>query len=195
MSLADLAARFPDAGAQVRILPNLAARIGAGVTAVATLGDADDAAIAALLDPLGQTVTLADDSTMDLVTAFTGSGPAFVFRLIESYAAAGERLGLSAEDSLALATATFGGATALLADSGEKPGVLIAQVASKGGTTQAGLDVLDSDGQLRRCSPMCCAQRATAGANWPIWRAARAKPDRAPAPQCACGRAPGPTPR
>lgn len=148
VSLADLAARFPGARAQVRILPNLAARIGAGVTAVATLGDADDAAIAALLDPLGQTVTLADDATMDLITAFTGSGPAFVFRLIESYAAAGERLGLSAEDALALATATFGGATALLADSGEKPGTLIAQVASKGGTTQAGLDVLDSDGQL-----------------------------------------------
>src|SRR3546814_4187081 len=57
-------------------------------------------------------------------------------------------LGLSAEDALKLATATFGGATALLADSGEKPGVLIAQVASKGGTTQAGLDILDSDGQL-----------------------------------------------
>ena len=111
VSLSDLATRFPGAGAQVRILPNLAARIGAGVTAVATLGDADDAAIAALLDPLGQTVTLPDDS-------------------------------------LALATATFGGATALLADSGDKPGVLIAQVASKGGTTQAGLDVLDSDGQL-----------------------------------------------
>ena len=148
VSIADLAVRFPDARAQVRILPNLAARIGAGVSAVATLGRADDAAIAALLDPLGHTVTLADDSTMDLVTAFTGSGPAFVFRLIESYAAAGERLGLSAEDSLSLATATFGGATALLADSGEKPGVLIAQVASKGGTTQAGLDVLDSEGQL-----------------------------------------------
>lgn len=148
VSLTDLAARFPDAGAQVRILPNLAARIGAGVSAVATLGDADDKAINALLDPLGQTVALADDSTMDLVTAFTGSGPAFVFRLIESYAAAGERLGLSAEEALKLATATFGGATALLADSGEKPGVLIAQVASKGGTTQAGLDVLDSDGQL-----------------------------------------------
>ena len=148
VSLADLTARFPNAGAQVRILPNLAARIGAGVTAVATLGEADDASITALLDPLGQTVTLPDDSTMDLVTAFTGSGPAFVLRLIESYAAAGERLGLSAEDALALATATFGGATALLADSGEKPGVLIAQVASKGGTTQAGLDVLDSDGQI-----------------------------------------------
>ena len=148
VSLADLAARFPDADAQVRILPNLAARIGAGVTAVATLGDADEATIAALLHPLGQTVTLPDDSTIDLVTAFTGSGPAFVFRLIESYAAAGERLGLSAEDSLALATATFGGATALLAESGDKPSVLIAQVASKGGTTQAGLDVLDSDGQI-----------------------------------------------
>ena len=148
VSLADLAARFPAARAQVRILPNLAARIGAGVSAVASNGDADEAAIGNLLNPLGTVVALPDDSTMDLVTAFTGSGPAFVFRLIESYAAAGERLGLSAEDALKLATATFGGATALLADSGEKPGVLIAQVASKGGTTQAGLDVLDSDGQL-----------------------------------------------
>lgn len=148
VSLADLAARFPAAKAQVRILPNLAARIGAGVSAVASNGDADMMAVMRLLDPLGTVVALADDSTMDLVTAFTGSGPAFVFRLIESYAAAGERLGLSGEDALKLATATFGGATALLAESGEKPGTLIAQVASKGGTTQAGLDVLDSDGQL-----------------------------------------------
>lgn len=148
VSLADLAARFPEAKAQVRILPNLAARIGAGVSAVASAGDADEAAVTALLTPLGTVVPLADDTAMDLVTAFTGSGPAFVFRLIESYAAAGERLGLSADDALKLAMATFGGSTALLADSGEKPGTLIAQVASKGGTTQAGLDVLDEDGQL-----------------------------------------------
>lgn len=148
VSLADLAARFPDAKARVRILPNLAARIGAGVSAFASQGDADDHAIMALLTPLGQVVPLADDSTMDLVTAFTGSGPAFIFRLIEAYASAGERLGLSADDALALATATFGGSTALLAESGDKPGKLIEQVASKGGTTQAGLDVLDSDGQL-----------------------------------------------
>ncbi|WP_411338764.1 pyrroline-5-carboxylate reductase [Sphingopyxis sp. J-6] len=148
VSLADLAARFPGAKAQVRILPNLAARIGAGVSAVASQGKADEAAITSLLKPLGTVVALADDSTMDLVTAFTGSGPAFVFRLIESYAAAGERLGLSADDSLRLATATFGGSTALLESSGEKPGALAAQVASKGGTTQAGLDVLDEGGQL-----------------------------------------------
>ena len=148
VSLADLAARFPNAKAQVRVLPNLAARIGAGVSAVATLGDPDDDGITALLDPLGTVVPLSDDMAMDLVTAFTGSGPAFVFRLIEAYAAAGERLGLSAEDALKLATATFGGATALLADSGDKPGALIVQVASKGGTTQAGLDVLDEGGQV-----------------------------------------------
>lgn len=148
VSLADLAARFPEAGAHVRILPNLAARIGAGVSAVASLGDADHAAIRALLAPLGRVVELADDTTMDLVTAFTGSGPAFVFRLIEAYAAAGERLGLSSEDALVLANATFGGASALLADSGERPAGLIAQVASRGGTTQAGLDVLDEGGQL-----------------------------------------------
>jgi pyrroline-5-carboxylate reductase len=148
VSLADLAARFPEAKAQVRILPNLAARIGAGVSAVASAGDADEAAVTALLTPLGTVVPLADDTAMDLVTAFTGSGPAFVFRLIESYAAAGERLGLLADDALKLAMATFGGSTALLEGSGEKPGTLIAQVASKGGTTQAGLDVLDEDGQL-----------------------------------------------
>ncbi|SKB92439.1 pyrroline-5-carboxylate reductase [Sphingopyxis flava] len=148
VSLADLAARFPETKAQVRILPNLAARIGAGVSAVASLGAADEAAVTALLEPLGTIVPLADDSTMDLVTAFTGSGPAFVLRLIEAYAAAGERLGLSAEDALKLAAATFDGATALLAASDEKPGVLVSQVASKGGTTQAGLDVLDTDGQL-----------------------------------------------
>lgn len=148
VSLADLSARFPGAGAHVRILPNLAARIGAGVSAVAHVGTVDEASLKALLTPLGQVVALPDDSSMDLVTAFTGSGPAFVFRLIEAYAAAGERLGLSPDDSLALANATFGGASALLAESGEKPAMLIAQVASKGGTTQAGLDVLDSDGQL-----------------------------------------------
>ena len=119
VSLADLAARFPEAKAQVRILPNLAARIGAGVSAVASAGDADEAAVTALLTPLGTVVPLADDTAMDLVTAFTGSGPAFVFRLIESYAAAGERLGLSADDALKLAMATFGGSTALqLARSG-----------------------------------------------------------------------------
>src|SRR3546814_12871801 len=83
--------------------------------------------------PLGTVVALPDDSTMDLVTAFTGSGPAFVFRLIESYAAAGERLGLSAEDALNPATATFGGATALLADSGGKPGVPDRSEGSRGG--------------------------------------------------------------
>src|SRR3546814_20016634 len=76
VSLADLAARFPEAKAQVRILPNLAARIGAGVSAVASLGEADREAITALLTPLGTIVHLADDSAMALVPALTGRGPA-----------------------------------------------------------------------------------------------------------------------
>lgn len=150
VSLADLAQRFPAAKAHVRILPNLPARIGAGVTAVAATGtdSSDDALIDALLTPLGSVLRLADDSQMDLVTAFTGSGPAFILRLIEAYAAAGERLGFTSHEALALASATFGGATAWLASSGEIPATLVAQVASKGGTTQAGLDVLDADGRL-----------------------------------------------
>jgi pyrroline-5-carboxylate reductase len=150
VSLADLAARFPAAGAHVRILPNLPARIGAGVTAVAAngLSAADDKALGQLLAPLGTVMRMSDDSQMDLVTAYTGSGPAFILRLIEAYAGAGERLGFSSEEALTLASATFGGATAWLASSGEVPGALVAQVASKGGTTQAGLDVLDADGRL-----------------------------------------------
>ena len=150
VSLADLADRFAAARAHVRILPNLPARIGAGVTAVAASGTdaSDDALLDALLTPLGSVMRLADDSQMDLVTAFTGSGPAFILRLIEAYAAAGERLGFTSDEALALASATFGGATAWLTSSGEAPATLVAQVASKGGTTQAGLDVLDADGRL-----------------------------------------------
>lgn len=148
--LTDLTARFPTAKSHTRILPNLPARIGMGVSAVTSVGSdaADDALVDGLLEPLGQVLRLAEDSQMDLITAFTGSGPAFVLRLIEAYAAGGERLGLSATEALALATATFGGTSALLAQSGDVPGALIAQVASKGGTTQAGLDVLDADGKL-----------------------------------------------
>lgn len=150
VTLADLAARFPAVAAHVRILPNLPARIGAGVSAIAAMGTTadDDRSLTALMAPLGKTLRLADDSQMDLVTAFTGSGPAFVLRLIEAYAAAGERLGFSAEEAQMLAGATFGGASAWLADSKAAPAALVAQVASKGGTTQAGLDVLDADGRL-----------------------------------------------
>lgn len=150
VSLADLAVRFPTAGAHVRILPNLPARIGAGVTAVAALDadKADDRVVAGLLAPLGEVLILPDDSQMDLITAFTGSGPAFILRLIEAYAGAGERLGLAPADALTLASATFSGAACWLASSGEAPSALVAQVASKGGTTQAGLDVLDGDGRL-----------------------------------------------
>lgn len=150
VSIVDLAARFPSVSAHIRILPNLPARIGAGVTAVAMLGTqkADDRLLAQLLAPLGELLVLPDDSQMDLITAFTGSGPAFILRLIEAYAGAGERLGLAPAEALALASATFSGAATWLASSGEAPAALVAQVASKGGTTQAGLDVLDGDGRL-----------------------------------------------
>lgn len=148
--LSDLAARFPGVAAHIRILPNLPAQIGAGVTAVAAQGTdkADDRLIAQFLAALGEVLQLSDDSQMDLITAFTGSGPAFILRLIEAYAGAGERLGLAPEEALALASATFSGAAAWLASSKEAPAALVAQVSSKGGTTQAGLDVLDADGRL-----------------------------------------------
>src|SRR3546814_19971906 len=70
VSLADLAERFPQARAQVRILPNLAVRIGAGVSAVARLGDADGDAVAALLAPLGQTVEFGRASCRESVCQY-----------------------------------------------------------------------------------------------------------------------------
>ncbi len=153
VSLADTAGALPGAAAYARLMPALPVRVGAGVM-VLTLaaGGAAPAHLAAttaqLAAPLGTVVELADDGQMDLVTAFTGSGPAFVMRLIEAYAAAGERLGLSTDQALTLANQTFGGTSALLSSGPTPPGEWVNRVASKGGMTQAGLDVLDAEGRL-----------------------------------------------
>ena len=85
---------------------------------------------------------------MDLVTALGGSGPAFVYRLIETLAAGAAELGLPREQADRLALAMVDGAAALAAGSPVSAGELANRVASPGGTTRAGLDVLDSDDRL-----------------------------------------------
>lgn len=129
----------------VRAMPNTPAAIGQGITAV--IGNArvseDQLALAEeLLAAVGQTVRLDSESQMDAVTAVSGSGPAYVFHLIETMAAAGVAEGLSAPLALQLATATVKGAGALAAGSDDDPGQLRVNVTSPNGTTQAALEVL-----------------------------------------------------
>ncbi|MCP5085332.1 MAG: pyrroline-5-carboxylate reductase [Rhodobacteraceae bacterium] len=135
----------------IRAMPNTPAAVGRGITAL--IGNAkiteDDLLMAeALLQAVGQTVRLEDESQMDAVTAVSGSGPAYVFHLIETLAAAGEAEGLPVELAMKLAKATVGGAGMLAETADETPSQLRVNVTSPGGTTAAALNVLmnESDG-------------------------------------------------
>jgi pyrroline-5-carboxylate reductase len=132
----------------VRLMPNLAAAIGKSPLGLFTQNEVDRRGIEQLLAPLGQPFWLAVEDQMDAVTALAGSGPAFVYRFIEALGQAGTVLGLDANQSLALATAMVEGAAALAAKSDASPAELARRVTSPGGTTAAGLAVLDSDDAL-----------------------------------------------
>ncbi|KAF0676622.1 pyrroline-5-carboxylate reductase [Profundibacterium mesophilum] len=131
----------------IRAMPNTPAAIGRGITAIACNAAAQSALpdAEALLGAVGQTVRLDGEAQIDAVTALSGSGPAYVFALIEAMAAAGEAEGLPADMAMRLAKATVGGAGQLAEESTEPPGILRRNVTSPNGTTQAGLEVLLSD--------------------------------------------------
>jgi pyrroline-5-carboxylate reductase len=138
-----LAAACP-ADAIVRAMPNLPVRLGKGVIALAARS-ADPAARAAanrLMAPLGL-VEWVGEGQFDLVTALAGSGPAFLYRFVDALAAGAADLGLPADQAGRLALATVEGAAALAVDADASPAALADRVASKGGSTRAGLDVLD----------------------------------------------------
>lgn len=150
VELETLARNFPDADGHVRVMPNLAAAIGKSPIALVGRGlDPDEAAaVTDLMAPLGSPEWLAEESQFDLVTALAGSGPGFVYRFIDALAAGAAALGLPAEQAQRLAVATVEGASLLAAASPHAPSELARRVASPGGTTQAGLDVLDQDRAL-----------------------------------------------
>jgi pyrroline-5-carboxylate reductase len=95
-----------------------------------------------LLSAVGQVVRLETEEQIDAVTGVSGSGPAYVFHMIDALAAAGEAEGLPADLAMALAKATVAGAGALAMGSDETPEQLRINVTSPNGTTQAGLEVL-----------------------------------------------------
>ncbi|HEY0624703.1 pyrroline-5-carboxylate reductase [Sphingomonas sp.] len=145
-----LAARF-GAAAIVRAMPNLPVEIGKGVVALHSDGAGADARTAAqaLMAPLGL-VEWVEAARFDAVAALAGSGPAFVYRFIDSLAAAGAEIGLPAEQALRLALATVEGGALLAAQAADAPAVLADKVASPGGSTREGLNRLDKDGALQQ---------------------------------------------
>lgn len=129
----------------VRAMPNTPAAVGRGITALignANASAADLDVAEGLLSAVGQTVRLEHEAQMDAVTGLSGSGPAYVFHLIETMAAAGEAQGLSADLAMQLAKATVAGAGALAEAAEDSPAQLRINVTSPNGTTQAALEVL-----------------------------------------------------
>ena len=135
----------------VRAMPNLPVAIGKGVVALhgSRSTEAGDLA-SALMAPLGLVEWIGDERSFDLVTALAGSGPAFLYRFIDALAEAGSTLGLSRQQAGRLALATVEGAGLLAGGSATTPGDLAEQVASPGGSTREGLNVLDCEGALAR---------------------------------------------
>jgi len=129
----------------IRAMPNTPAAVGRGITAIignthATPAHLDMAET--LLAAVGQVVRLECEDQMDAVTGVSGSGPAYVFHMIECLATAGEAQGLPTDLSMQLAQATVAGAGALAEAADESPAQLRVNVTSPKGTTQAGLEVL-----------------------------------------------------
>jgi len=138
---------LPRAGALVRLMPNLPVRTGEGVVlTVAETAMADD--VTRLLAPLGLVEALASEGDFDLGTALSGCGPAYVYRVIDALAAAAARLGLEEGRAARLALQTVAGAASAASRSDQSPGAMADAVASPGGMTRLGMDVLDKDERL-----------------------------------------------
>ena len=143
-TIARLEAAFGAGTPVVRAMPNTPAAIGRGITAIAgnaAAGEAGMGLAEALLSAVGEVVRLEDEALIDAVTGVSGSGPAYVFHLIETMAAGGVAEGLDPALAMRLAVATVAGAGALAAE-GEDPATLRVNVTSPNGTTQAALEVL-----------------------------------------------------
>lgn len=133
----------------VRTMPNRPALIGAGITAMHA-GDAvepvERKTVEDLLGACGATVWVDDEALLDVVTAVSGTGPAYFFLLIEMLEAAGVELGLAPDAARRLAVETARGAGRMAAETEESPAQLREEVTSKGGTTAAAMQVLESAG-------------------------------------------------
>jgi pyrroline-5-carboxylate reductase len=148
ISTAIIEGALPEGTRVVRTMPNTPALVGAGATAIAGGRHATDADLA-LVETLFRSVGICvrvPEGQIDAVTGLSGSGPAYVFALIEALRDAGVREGLPEDTALSLATQTVFGAARLMLEGNEAPEVLRQRVTSPGGTTRAGLDALEAAG-------------------------------------------------
>lgn len=143
---------FPAAASHVRVMPNLAARIGKSPVILSGdgLGSVAREQALTLFGLLGTAMWLEDEGQFNLVTALAGSGPGFVYRFIDALSAAAEELGLPRDMAAGLALATVEGAASLAAQGDVDPGELANRVASPGGMTREGLNVLDQGNALKK---------------------------------------------
>ncbi len=138
----------PEGVRVVRAMPNTPALVGAGATAVSAgkhASAADLATARAMFDAVGITVVL-DESHLDAVTGLSGSGPAYIFLILEALADAGVKVGLSRRNAQRLAAQTVMGSAKMLLETDEHPGQLKDMVTSPGGTAIAGLHTLEQGG-------------------------------------------------
>jgi len=150
ISIKAIEKHFPGPVRVVRVMPNTPALVGEGATALAagSSATAEDLETAGrIFDAVGLTVTVSEN-LMDAVTGLSGSGPGYVFVMLEALADAGVLLGLPRDIALKLAAQTFLGAAKLCLQAGKHPGELKDMVTSPGGTTIAGLKALE-EGRLR----------------------------------------------
>jgi len=154
VTLHKLAAGLPVGTRLVRVMPNTPCLIGQGASCYSrgpTATDEDAALVERLLRAVGAAFEV-DESQLDAVTGLSGSGPAFVYSVIEAMAEGATAMGLPPELALRLAALTAGGAASMLEATGQSPAELRAQVTSPGGTTLAGLEAFaraDGAGALR----------------------------------------------
>ena len=144
-TLATFAAALGEETAVIRVMPNTPAAVGRGMSvlcASAGVAESQKAVAGALMAAVGEVAWIQDEALMDAVTAVSGSGPAYVFLLIEALAEAGVEAGLPPELSAQLARATVAGAGELARQSEAPAGQLRQDVTSPGGTTAAALEVL-----------------------------------------------------
>jgi pyrroline-5-carboxylate reductase len=149
LPLTALASELPAGARIVRAMPNTPALVGEGATAYvanAATTPADRVAARALFESVGMAWEAPDEALLDAVTGLSGSGPAYVFVMLEALADAGVRMGLPRDAASALATQTVLGAATLARQSGRHPAALKDQVASPGGTTISGLERLEAGG-------------------------------------------------
>jgi pyrroline-5-carboxylate reductase len=145
--LVDLARWLNDYPRLVRAMPNTPALIGKGISgafAAASVDTEGRALVSSVLEAAGEQIWVDDETTLDVVTAVSGSGPAYVFYFLEALDAAATELGIAPADARRLALSTFAGSIALAQATPVEPATLRAQVTSKGGTTERAIATMEA---------------------------------------------------